>query len=134
MAVRLVALPDLLAQSDVVSLHAMATPETRHLIDEAALRRMKRNALLVNTARGALVDEDALARALGQGWIGGACLDVFAQEPVTASHPLLGAPRTIVSPHIAAQTVEAQDREVTQTIEDVIRVLRGGEPVHSPAT
>ena len=132
--VRLAALPDLLAQSDVVSLHAMATPETRHLIDEGALRRMKRNALLVNTARGALVDEDALARALGQGWIGGACLDVFAEEPVAASHPLLGAPRTIVSPHIAAQTVEAQDREVTQTIEDVIRVLKGGEPVYSPET
>ncbi len=134
MRVRLVALPELLAQSDVVCLHAMATPETQHMIDGAALRRMKRNALLVNTARGALVDEEALARALGQGWIEGACLDVFAEEPVAASHPLVEAPRTIVSPHIAAQTVEAQDREVTQTIEDVVRVLKGGQPVHSPGT
>jgi D-3-phosphoglycerate dehydrogenase len=132
MRVRLVALPELLARSDIVSLHAMVTPETRHMIDDAALRSMKPNALLVNTARGALVDEDALGRALGQGRIGGACLDVFAEEPVAASHPLVGAPRTIVSPHIAAQTVEAQDREVTQTIEDVIRVLGGGEPEYSP--
>ncbi|HYM70721.1 MAG TPA: hydroxyacid dehydrogenase [bacterium] len=132
MGVCLVALPELLAQSDVVSLHAMVTPETRHMIDASALRRMKPNALLVNTARGALVDEDALARALTQGRIGGACLDVFAAEPVTASHPFVGAPRTIASPHIAAQTVEAQDREVTQTIEDVMRVLNGGEPVYSP--
>ena len=132
MGVRLVALPELLAQSDIVSLHAMVTPETRHMIDDGALRSMKPNALLVNTGRGALVDEDALARALGQGRIGGACLDVFAEEPVAASHPLVRAPGTIVSPHIAAQTVEAQDREVTQTIEDVIRVLRGAEPVHSP--
>ena len=132
MRVRLVALSELLARSDIVSLHAMVTPKTRHMIDDAALRSMKPNALLVNTARGALVDEDALARALGQGRIGGACLDVFAEEPVAASHPLVGAPRTIVSPHIAAQTVEAQDREVTQTIEDVIRVLGGGEPEYSP--
>jgi D-3-phosphoglycerate dehydrogenase len=134
MGVRLAALPELLAQSDVVSLHAMVTPETQHMIDEGALQCMKRTALLVNTARGALVDEEALTRALSEGRIGGACLDVFAEEPVAAPNPLLGAPRTIVSPHVAAQTVEAQDREVRQTIEDVVRVLRGGEPVHSPGT
>lgn len=130
--VRLVALSELLAQSDIVCLHAMVTPETRRMIDAAALRRMKPHALLVNTARGALVDEDALLEALAGGRIGGACVDVFAGEPVTEGNPLLAAPRTIVSPHIAAHTVEAQDREVTQTIEDVVRVLTGREPVHSP--
>jgi D-3-phosphoglycerate dehydrogenase len=132
MGVRLVAMSELLARSDIVSLHAMVTPETRHIIDADALRRMKSHALLVNTARGALVDEEALACALAEGRIGGACLDVFAVEPITASYALLGAPGTIVSPHIAAQTVEAQDREITQTIEDVIRVLTGDEPLYSP--
>jgi D-3-phosphoglycerate dehydrogenase len=132
MGVRLVPLPDLLAQSDIVCLHAMVTPETRHMIDADVLRQMKPHALLVNTARGALVDEDALVEALAEGRIGGACLDVFASEPVDEANPLLAAPRTIVSPHIAAHTVEAQDREVTQTIEDVVRVLTGGDPVYSP--
>lgn len=132
MGVRLVSLPELLAQSDIVCLHAMVTPETRDMIDADVLRRMKPHALLVNTARGALVDEDALVGALREGRIGGACLDVFASEPVDEANPLLAAPRTIVSPHIAAHTVEAQDREVTQTIEDVVRVLTGGDPVYSP--
>jgi phosphoglycerate dehydrogenase-like enzyme len=102
------------------------------MIDADVLRRMKPHALLVNTARGALVDENALVGALTEGRIGGACLDVFAGEPVNEANPLLAAPRTIVSPHIAAHTVEAQDREVTQTIEDVVRVLTGGDPVYSP--
>lgn len=132
LGVLLVALVDLLAQADVVSLHAMVTSETRHMIDEGALRRMKPGALLVNTARGALVDEAALARVLAAGRIGGACLDVFDQEPLLVPHPLLAAPRVIASPHIAAQTAEAQDREVTQTIEDVVRVLEGKDPVHTP--
>jgi phosphoglycerate dehydrogenase-like enzyme len=131
MGVRLVALDDLLGQSDVVCLHAMVTSQTRHMIDAAALRRMKPHAVVVNTARGVLVDEDALVNALLEGRIGGACLDVFASEPVPASNPLLGAPRTLVSPHLAAHTMEAQDRETTQTIEDVVRVLTGKEPVHS---
>lgn len=131
--VRLVSLEELLGHSDIVCLHAMVTPETRQMIDAAALRRMKPHSLLVNTARGALVDEDALAEALAARRIGGACLDVFSGEPITASHALLRAPRTIVSPHIAAHTVEAQDREVAQTIEDVVRVLTGREPLYSPA-
>ena len=132
LGIRLVALPELLAQADVVSLHAMVTPDSQHMIDERALRRMKPGALLVNTARGALIDEDALARALTEGWIGGACLDVFAGEPVAPPHRLLAAPRTIASPHIAAQTIEAQDREVTQTIEEVISVLEGKESAVPP--
>jgi D-3-phosphoglycerate dehydrogenase / 2-oxoglutarate reductase len=133
LGVRLVALSDLLAQADIVSLHAMVTAETRHMIDEAALRRMKPGAILVNTARGALVDEAALARALAGGRLGGACLDVFGGEPVVLPYPLLAMPRVIASPHIAAQTAEAQDREVTQTIEDVVRVLEEKDPVHTPA-
>jgi phosphoglycerate dehydrogenase-like enzyme len=133
LGIRLVVLSDLLAQADIVSLHAMVTAETRQMIDEAALRRMKPGAILVNTARGALVDEPALARALADGRLGGACLDVFGGEPVVLPYPLLAMPRVIASPHIAAQTAEAQDREVTQTIEDVVRVLEEKDPVHTPA-
>src|SRR3954468_1413543 len=83
-------LPALLAQADYVSLHAPATPETRGLIGEAELRAMRSTAYLINTSRGALVDEAALQRALTEGWIAGAALDVFGAEPPGADHPLLG--------------------------------------------
>ncbi len=132
MGVELIPLPALLERSDVVSLHAMVTPETRRLINDDTLRLMRPHAVLVNTARGALVDEAALLRALEERRIGGACLDVFDREPLRVPNPLLAARRVIASPHIAANTVEAQDREISQTIEDVMRVLQGEEPVHTP--
>src|SRR5205085_1540705 len=91
----------LLAESDYVSLHAPATPETRGLIGERELRAMKPTAYLINTSRGSLVDEPALVRALTEGWIAGAALDVLTAEPPPPDHPLLGLDNAIVTPHAA---------------------------------
>lgn len=108
----------LLAQADYVSIHAPATDETRGLLDERALRRMKPTAYVINTSRGALIDEAALHRALTEGWIAGAALDVLAQEPAAPDHPLLPLPNTIVTPHAAfyseESTAELQRKAATQ--------------------
>jgi phosphoglycerate dehydrogenase-like enzyme len=102
LGVRFLSLDDLLAESDFVSLHAALTPETRGLIGEAQLRRMKRSAYLVNTARGAVVDEAALIRALHEGWIAGAAIDAFITEPLPTGHPLVTAPNLLLTPHQAS--------------------------------
>ena len=111
-----VAFEEALTQADVLSLHAPLTETTRGLIDAGALRRMRRSAVLINTARGALVDEEALATALREGWIGGAGLDVLSQEPPPAGHPLLAPdlPNCIVTPHIAWAAREARQRAVDE--------------------
>ena len=102
------ALEELLGRSDVVALHCPLNDSTRSLIGAAELAAMKPGALLVNAARGPVVDEDALAQALEQGRLGGACLDVFAQEPpLNPASPLLKAPRTLVTPHVAFATRES---------------------------
>jgi (S)-sulfolactate dehydrogenase len=103
-------LEQLLAESDVVSLHVPLTPETRGLLDGARLARMKRDAVLINTARGGLVDEAALAAMLREGRLGGAALDVFENEPLPAGSPLVGAPRLLLTPHIAGVTIESNER------------------------
>ena len=103
-------LDELLAESDVVSLHVPLTAETRGLLDRQHLSRMKRDAMLINTARGGLVDEAALAAMLRAGQLGGAALDVFEQEPLPAGSPLAGAPRLLCTPHIAGITVESNER------------------------
>ena len=102
LGVQFVTLNELLAQSDFVSLHAALTPETRGLIGEAQLRRMKKSAHLINTSRGAIVDEVALVRALHEGWIAGAALDAFVTEPLPAAHPLVSAPNVLITPHQAS--------------------------------
>ena len=103
-------LDTLLAQSDVVSLHIPLTPETRGLLDARRLALMKRDAVLINTARGGVVDEAALASMLREGRLGGAALDVFENEPLPAGSPLAGAPRLLLTPHIAGVTVESNER------------------------
>ncbi|HTG44350.1 MAG TPA: phosphoglycerate dehydrogenase, partial [Verrucomicrobiae bacterium] len=97
--IRFVSLEELLAQSDFVCLHAALTPQNRGLLGEAQLRQMKPAAYLVNTARGPLIDEHALATALKEGWIAGAALDVFSSEPLPQDNPLRTAPNLLLTPH-----------------------------------
>ena len=121
-----------LARADVVTLHTPLTPETRGMIDAAALRRMKRTALLVNTARGAMVDTDALTAALHDGTIGGAALDVTDPEPLPADHPLLGAPNLCVVPHIGSATHTARERMADLAVDNLLAGL-AGQPLPHPA-
>ena len=122
-----VALDAMLERVDVLSLHAPLTAQTRHLIGTAQLRRMRPQAYLINTARGGLVDEAALARALHEGWIAGAACDVFETEPPTGS-PLLTAPRCLLTPHIGAHTQEAAARGAEVAAANLLAVLSGRRP------
>jgi (S)-sulfolactate dehydrogenase len=106
-------LDDLIAESDIVSLHLPLVSETRNLLDRSRLSRMKRGAVLINTARGGIVDEAALAELLRFGRLGGAAVDVFAQEPLPGRSALAGAPNTLLTPHIAGVTVESNRRVST---------------------
>jgi D-3-phosphoglycerate dehydrogenase len=126
---RAVGLKELLEQSDFVSLHVPLVPATRGLIDETALRRMKRTAYLINTARGPVVDQGALTRALQEGWIAGAGLDVYDPEPLPADSPLLKMTNVVLSPHMAAHTDEALLR-MAMVVTDVMAVLEGRQPEH----
>src|SRR5918994_5465684 len=121
-------LGELLERADVVSLHAPGGPETRHLIGEAELERMQSHAVLVNTARGTLVDSGALARALGAGEIGAAGLDVYENEPGVPQE-LLDAPRCVLFPHIGSATHTSRDGMAELAARNAIAVLSGGEPL-----
>jgi glyoxylate reductase len=125
-----VARDDLLRQADVVSLHAPLTAETRGLIGERELRLMQPHAVLINTARGALVDEPALVRALDKGWIAGAGLDVLAQEPPRPDNPLLTRPNVILTPHVAAGTRDAYRTKMRAVFANMQRVARGEAPLN----
>jgi phosphoglycerate dehydrogenase-like enzyme len=118
----------LLAESDVVSLHLPLTQETTRILDGHAFSRMKRGSVLINTARGGLVDEDALVEALRSGHLAGAALDVLASEPPRSAHPLLTLPNVIVTPHIAWLTPETLQRSLEVAIQNC-RNLRGGQPL-----
>ncbi|GAA4053763.1 phosphoglycerate dehydrogenase [Nonomuraea soli] len=120
-----VELHDLLAASDFVSLHAALTPATRQLIDAAALARMKPTAHLINTARGAIVDENALAEAVQAGRIAGAALDVTETEPLPAGSPLRGVPGITVYSHLAGQTAEARRAAGIEGARELVAALRG---------
>lgn len=124
---RWVPLPRLLSESDVVSLHCPLDETTRGLIDEHSLARMKPSAFLINTGRGPLVDEAALARALDEGRIAGAGLDVLAAEPPPADHPLLSAKNCFITPHIAWATRAARGRLMQVVVENV-RAYQAGAP------
>jgi glyoxylate reductase len=122
-----VPLEELLERSDFVSLHCRLTDETRGLIDEEALQRMKDTAILVNTARGALVDSGALVRALIKGWIAGAAIDVADPEPVPKGHPLLDAPHLIMNPHTASASIEARTAMSDLAVDNLLAGLAGNE-------
>lgn len=133
--VTLVDLDTLLRESDVISIHAPLTESTFHLIGEAELRKMKPWACLVNTGRGPVVDGKALARALQEGWIAGAGLDVMEQEPPDPDDPLLKLDSTVITPHYASYTEEAYAEMRRKVVEAVAAALRGEFPrvVANPA-
>jgi (S)-sulfolactate dehydrogenase len=114
----------LLADADVVALHVPLVAATRHLIDAARLLQMKPGAILINTARGGVVDESAVAAALMSGRLGGAAFDVFEQEPLAAGSPLAGCPNLLLTPHIAGVTAESNTRVSTLIAEQVATALQ----------
>ena len=118
------------AQADYVSVHTLLNDETRGLIDEAFLRRMKPTACLINTSRGPVVDEAALARALEQGWLAGAALDVFEEEPLGADSPLRRLDNVILTPHAAYFSSPAVAQVPRRCGEEVARVLTKERPLH----
>lgn len=125
-----VTLDELLAKSDIVSLHLPATAENRHFIREETIAKMKDGAYLINTARGALVDEAALAQALTNGKLAGAGLDVYETEPVTKDNPLFAIPNTALTPHCSAITFETNYNGGITCAESIINVKNGGKPVY----
>jgi D-3-phosphoglycerate dehydrogenase len=125
--VELVSLDELIRRADVVSLHAKLTPESKHVLNEQRLRAMKKGVLIVNTARGALIDDAALVRALQDGHVGGAALDVYDPEPLPADSVLRTAPNVVLTPHLAASAKEAQTRVALEIGEAVKAFLLSGD-------
>lgn len=124
LGIGLVSLDELLERADIISIHLPKTPETKGLIGAKALARTKPGVLIVNAARGGLVDEDALAESVRSGHVGGAGIDVFVTEPTTSS-PLFDLPNVVVTPHLGASTAEAQDRAGIDVARSVLLALRG---------
>src|SRR4029453_17638187 len=120
-----VPLEDLLARADFVSLHCPLTPQTRHLIAAPQLRAMRPTAYLVNTARGGVVDQAALERALREGWIAGAALDVTDPEPLPPDPSLLDAPNLIVLPHLGSATRATRERMADLAVDNLLAGLAG---------
>jgi phosphoglycerate dehydrogenase-like enzyme len=129
-AARFVSLRELLERSDVVSLHLPLTEETNRLIDRAAIAGMKKGAILINTARGALVDETALADALRSGQLGGVGLDVFIEEPLPRDAALLALDNVVVTPHVAWTTTGTFDRSFALAAENCRRIMAGTPLLH----
>ena len=130
--VTLVDLPTLLAESDIVSLHPSLTDETRRMIGEKQLRAMKPTAILINTARGEVADEDAVARAVEERWIAGAALDAFTQEPLPAGSALrrVDPERMILTPHNIAHSEAGRRANLTLALDQIIALSRGELPAH----
>lgn len=128
LGVRFTSLEELLREADFVSIHVPLTPETRRLIGERELRLMKPTAVLVNTARGPVVDEEALYRALKEGWIAAAGLDVFEVEPLPPDSPLTKLENVVLAPHIGSASHDTRNRMAEYAAEGVVKILRGEEP------
>ncbi|WP_297523522.1 D-2-hydroxyacid dehydrogenase [Thermococcus sp.] len=122
---KFVDLETLLRESDVVTLHVPLVEATYHMINEERLKLMKKTAILINAARGAVVDTNALVKALQEGWIAGAGLDVYEEEPLPKNHPLTKLDNVVLTPHIGASTVEAQMRAGVQVAEQIVEILKG---------
>jgi D-3-phosphoglycerate dehydrogenase / 2-oxoglutarate reductase len=120
-----VSLERMLEVADVITVHTPLTEETRVMLGAAEIARMKDGVIVLNIARGGIYDEEALAAALVSGKVAGAAVDVYDQEPPSRDHPLVNAPNIVLSPHIGANTIEAQDRVAVQTSEMVVQALRG---------
>jgi D-3-phosphoglycerate dehydrogenase / 2-oxoglutarate reductase len=129
LGLRRLALDELLGRADIVSVHTPLTPATRGLIDRQALALMKRDAVLINTSRGEVVDQPALIEALEAGRLRGAGLDVFTPEPLPADSPLLALPQVVLTPHIATGTRQAMAIKARAQFANVLRVLRGQAPL-----
>jgi len=127
MGITYVDLERLLKDSDIITIHAALTSETKRMIGTRELRMMKKTALLINTARGEIIDEKILVQALREGWIAGAALDVFEREP---PKQLLNTGNVVLTPHIASYTIEALHRMDTMVAEDIVKVLVGKKPEH----
>ncbi len=128
LGIEFMSMEQLLAEADFISLHSALTPATRGLIGEAQLRAMKPTAMLLNTARGAVIDEPALARALTEGWIAGAALDVFAVEPLPTDHLLHGVPNLLLTPHQASLGYGSGAKVSGAVADAVLDLLAGRRP------
>lgn len=127
---KMVNLGTLLEESDVVTIHAALTEKTRGLIGEKEMKKMKKSAFIINTARGSIIDEIALHKALKNRWIAGAALDVFEREPPLPDNPLLKLDNIIFTPHVASWTYESLRRQASVAAKDVVRFLQGEKPRH----
>lgn len=119
-------LNDLIARADIVSLHAFLSDDTRHMINAASIARMKQGTIVLNCARGELVDTDAVVDALESGQLGGYGTDVLDEEPPTPDHPLLTARNCIITPHIGSRTYESVQRQAGKAVKNLIEFLSGG--------
>jgi len=128
LGVKYVELEELLRTADFVVLSVTLNPSTYHLINEKRLKLMKSTAYLINISRGAVVDTDALVKALKEGWIAGAGLDVFEQEPLPADHPLTKLKNVVLTPHTGSATIEARSKMAELAVNGILKVLRGEEP------
>jgi len=121
---------EILKEADFITIHTPLTAETRHMIDERALGLMKPNSVIINTARGAVIEENALVKALNQRRIGGAGIDVLEKEPPTKDHPLLACGNALVTPHIAWYSEESYEKNKVLGMDEIVRVLNGKRPRH----
>jgi D-3-phosphoglycerate dehydrogenase / 2-oxoglutarate reductase len=123
---QLLSLPEFFAQADIITLHSVVTPETTNLINQETIAQMKDGVMIINVARGKLIDEQALAQALNSGKVAAAALDVYQKEPPEGS-PLIGLPNVLHTPHLGASSKEAQRRVAEEIVEQVVDALRGKE-------
>lgn len=126
LGIELVSLDDLFARADIITVHTPLTPETTNLLNDAAFAKMKKGVMIVNAARGGIVDEEALVRAVQSKKVAGAAFDVFLEEPIAKDHPFLGLEEVICTPHLGASTAEAQERVALEVAEQIADYLTKG--------